>query len=131
LSQQVHVPFDNRGGIVGFEILPILSTDFHNGEPLYNVFEITGAAQSTPSKFCSSLTYLSPHISSTPIDKKNKVAFSSNMGLLFYKPSDTAIYFPYEAATIEFDPAFVFTKPPCETLFSYTFRTCAVHIGLV
>jgi hypothetical protein len=71
LSQHLHVPFDDRGGIMGFEILPILPNDFHNGEPLYDVFEITGAAQWTPSQFCLSPTYFPAH---TPTSIDNEVS---------------------------------------------------------
>ena len=43
LSKDIHIPFVDRGGIMGFEILPITKDDFdENGEPLYDVFELTG-----------------------------------------------------------------------------------------
>ena len=52
LSDHVHVPFEDRGGIMGFEILEITDDDFDGkGEPLYDVFEITGADQWKPARF--------------------------------------------------------------------------------
>jgi hypothetical protein len=53
-----------------FEILPILPTDFYNGDPLYDVFEITSAAKWTLSQFCLSPSYLPAH-TSAPLDSKN------------------------------------------------------------
>ena len=55
----LHVPFQNRGAIMGFEILPInVDTDFTNlGEPCYDVFEITSPLQWKPSAHAS---WLSP-----------------------------------------------------------------------
>ena len=109
LSKHLHVPFDDRGGIMGFEILPILPNDFHNGDPLYDVFEITGAAKWTPSQFCLSPTCLPAH-ASIPYENKSttlQVAISNSENLFFYDPSDAAICFPYEAANIVFDPTFV------------------------
>jgi hypothetical protein len=43
LNEWIYVPLENRGAIMGFEILPINeSQDFgRNGEPLFDVFEIT------------------------------------------------------------------------------------------
>ena len=52
LSNDVHIPFKDRGGIMGFEILEITKDDFDsNGEPLHDVFEITGSQQWVPAWF--------------------------------------------------------------------------------
>jgi hypothetical protein len=78
LSQHLLVPFDDRQGI----------TDFHNSKPLYDVFEITGAAKWTSSQFCLSSLYLLVH-TSTPIDNKNntfQVATSTSTDLFFMTP---------------------------------------------
>jgi len=52
LSDLISIPFEDRGGIMGFEILPISKDDFNdNGEPAYDVFEITGPKKWTPMRF--------------------------------------------------------------------------------
>ena len=52
LSEYINIPFEDRGGIMGFEILPIEKEDFDkHGEPIYDIFEITGAKQWTPKRF--------------------------------------------------------------------------------
>jgi hypothetical protein len=97
---------------MGFEILPILPNDFHNSDPLYDVFEISSAAQWTPSQFCLSPTCLPAHTSISCDIKNNtiQVATSNSKDLFFYDPGDVAICFPYEAANIVFDPTFVLAQ---------------------
>jgi hypothetical protein len=51
LSRLLHVPFEDRGGIMGFEILPITDQDMHNGEPIYDVFEITSSQIWKPARY--------------------------------------------------------------------------------
>ena len=52
LSKEVHLSFQDRGGIIGFEILPITKEDFdEQGEPLYDIFELTGPKTWTPARF--------------------------------------------------------------------------------
>jgi hypothetical protein len=46
---------------MAFEILHILSTDFLNGKPLYDVSELTSAAQLTLSQLYLSLICLTAH----------------------------------------------------------------------
>jgi len=49
LSDLIHIPFEDRGGMMGFEILPITDSDFlDGGVPKYDVFEITGPKQWIP-----------------------------------------------------------------------------------
>ena len=51
LSDYVHIPFEDRGAIMGFEILPITDDDIVDGEPMYDVFEVTGVAPWKPRRF--------------------------------------------------------------------------------
>jgi len=52
LSQLVHVPFEDRGGIMGCEIMEITAADFNeHNSPLYDVFELTGPKQWQPACF--------------------------------------------------------------------------------
>jgi hypothetical protein len=90
---------------MGFEILPILPSDFHNDEPLYDVFEITGAAKWTPSQFCLSPPMLLGQIP-TPCNNDSttlQVATNNDTKFYFYDPSDAVLSFPYENASIVFD----------------------------
>ena len=60
LSSLLHIPFEDRGGIMGFEILPITKDDFDdNGQPLYEVFTISGEKKWTPRKFTKESTKIS------------------------------------------------------------------------
>ena len=56
LSDLLHVKFEDRGGIMGFEIMEITSEDFQNDEPIYDVFEITGQDTWIPKRFQHVLT---------------------------------------------------------------------------
>ena len=47
LNDVVHVPFEDRGGLMGFEILPYEQGD----EDRYDVFEITHSTKWTPARF--------------------------------------------------------------------------------
>ena len=68
LSPLLHVPFQNRGAIMGFEILPInVDTDFTNsGEPCCDVFEITSPLQWKPSAHRGCSTANRPHFLNLP-----------------------------------------------------------------
>ena len=51
LSEVVHIPFLDRGGIMGFEMLPIEESDLDVIDPKYDVFELTSTNKWRPSKF--------------------------------------------------------------------------------
>jgi hypothetical protein len=52
LNDVIYLPFEDRGGMMGFEILPITDDDFlSNGDPAYDVFEITSPTQWLPQRF--------------------------------------------------------------------------------
>ena len=93
LSDTLHIPFQDRGGIMGFEILPVTNDDFHQGEPLYDVFEITGSKTWTPARFRTAL-----------VETSNE---SEDPEPIFYDPEDAIDDLTeYPAVTIEFDEDF-------------------------
>ena len=51
LSDLLHVPFEDRGGIMGFEILPISHDDVDEIDPKYDIFEITADRPWKPMRF--------------------------------------------------------------------------------
>ena len=53
LSEDLYIPFEDRGGIMGFQVLPITDDDFDElGEPLFEVHEITqGAVAWKPGRY--------------------------------------------------------------------------------
>ena len=56
LNSDVHLPFEDRGGIMGIKLLPITKDDFdEHGEPLYDVFEITSLDKWVPAWFRNTL----------------------------------------------------------------------------
>ena len=55
LSSIIHINFEDRGGIMGFELLEITNEDFDAGEPIYDVFEITGQDTWVPKHFQTAL----------------------------------------------------------------------------
>jgi hypothetical protein len=91
MSQKVHIFKKNRGGIMGIELCPILSTDFHNSEPLYAIFEMSSASQWTPSHFCVSPNPLQAQIL-TPIDSNmNVLPATTSIALFLYDLSDAKL----------------------------------------
>ena len=90
-SKDIHIPFVDRGGIMGFEILPITKDDFdENGEPLYDVFELTGPKQWTPARFRKVLHQ------QEEADNEDELYFFDPIDAL---PNDS----PFSPATIDFD----------------------------
>ena len=53
LNEDVHIPFLDRGGIMGFEILPVEEGDIDEVDPKFDIFEITGPKRWTPARFRS------------------------------------------------------------------------------
>ena len=60
VSPEVHVPFVDRGGLLGFEILPWIPGD----DERYEVFTITGDAPWIPRRFLDN----SPPMDTMPLD---------------------------------------------------------------
>ena len=95
LSKHVHIPFEDRGGIMGFEILPITEDDFIDKvEPIYDVFEITnGNVPWTPARFRGQTPQIEPQLldessSFTPLVPETSVFSSLSEDLYFYDPLD-------------------------------------------
>ena len=53
LNDVVHVPFEDRGGIMGFEILPILPGEIDEVDPKLDIFEMTSPTKWVPARFRS------------------------------------------------------------------------------
>ena len=51
LNDVVHVPFEDRGGLMGFEILPIEDGDIDEVDPKYDIFELTSSQKWIPARF--------------------------------------------------------------------------------
>src|SRR5687767_2135247 len=60
ISQDLHIDFEDRGGLMGFEILPIEDGD----EEIFEIFTITAPVKWTPQRFVSDSL---PTISSTSV----------------------------------------------------------------
>ena len=55
LNDVLHVPFIDKRGIMGFEILPIEEKEIDEIDLKFDIFEITSDAQWIPAQFCYSL----------------------------------------------------------------------------
>ena len=55
LNDVVHIPFVDRGAMMGFEILPIEEGDIDEIDPVYDVFEVTAPLKWTPERFRANL----------------------------------------------------------------------------
>ncbi len=51
LNYTVHLPFEDRGGLTGFEILPIKDGDIDEGDLKYYIFELTSSHKWIPPGF--------------------------------------------------------------------------------
>jgi hypothetical protein len=57
LNDLVQVPFEDRGGIMGFEILPIEPGEIDKVDPKLDIFELTCANKWIPARFRSTGPY--------------------------------------------------------------------------
>ena len=100
LSDAIHVKFEDRGGIMGFELLEISNEDFDGDEPLYDVFEITGQDTWIPKHFQQILTSTSyPSPEGTPDPEASPTASPTEPGV----PMEENEVF-WDAQTPEVDP---------------------------
>ncbi len=53
LNDTINIPFIERGGLMGFEILPIEDNDIDVENPKYDIFELTSSQKWIPSRFCA------------------------------------------------------------------------------
>jgi hypothetical protein len=51
LNEVVHIPFQDRGGIMGFEMLPIEAGEIDEIDPILDIFELTGPKPWIPARF--------------------------------------------------------------------------------
>ena len=51
LNDVIHLPFEDRGGLMGFEILPIENGDIDEVDPKYDIFELTNSQKWIPARF--------------------------------------------------------------------------------
>ena len=93
LSRLLHVPFEDRGGIMGFEILPITDQDMHNGEPIYDVFEITSSQIWKPARY---RTEQKTHVA--------KLSAEPCRQLTYFDPSDEALEEPNMINVAKIEP---------------------------
>jgi len=67
LNEVVYIPFEDRGGIMGFEILPIEDGDIDEIDLTLDIFEITQATKWTPARFrTNTIETTSETLDSTP-----------------------------------------------------------------
>jgi hypothetical protein len=51
LSEDIQIPFQDRGGMIGFELLPIKDGEIDEVDPVLDIFEITGPKKWVPARF--------------------------------------------------------------------------------
>ena len=51
LNDVLHLPFEDRGGLMGLEILPIEDGDIDEVDPKYDIFELTDSKKWIPARF--------------------------------------------------------------------------------
>ncbi len=56
LSKRIHIPFEDRGGIIGSEILPIEDDEIVELHSRYDIFELTSCQKWIPARFRTSTT---------------------------------------------------------------------------
>ena len=90
LNECVHVPFEDRGGMMGFEILEITDSDFlPNGEPAYDVFEITSPDKWDPHAFRKDINTFT---STTASDVPNTIPDDKDdLPALMYRDDDMSV----------------------------------------
>ena len=135
LSEYVHIPFEDRGGIMGFEILPITDDDFKDDEPLYDVFEVTGAKAWKPARFrqdpeisVDEQQALVQEATQAPtqedcdgikeakVDDSNELVDHSE-NLYYFDPTDELLTPDFEPAFLEFNANHILsTEVPNETI---------------
>ena len=103
LSDILHVKFEDRGGIMGFEMLDISDEDFHEGEPLYDVFEITGSKPWVPRRFQQALTSVTDNAPETENQQQDPEPSKHEPELYFFDPEDMDYESSYPTAKIELD----------------------------
>ena len=80
LNDVVHIPFDDRGGIMGFEILPIADGEIDEIDPIFDVFEVTGPKKWIPARFRH--THACQHAPRIPLDPPEPLPMDSTAVLL-------------------------------------------------
>lgn len=89
LNDVIHVPFTDRGGLMGFEILPIEDGDINEVDPVYDVFELTSAQQWIPARFRANSTTTQELQSDTPFSIVTSAAEENPMSLDVPEYEDT------------------------------------------
>ena len=88
LNDVLHIPFEDRGGIMGFEMMTVEDGDIDEVDPIFDVFEITSSQKWQPQRFRINHQSLEPpgncdHIEASEDTQQNT--------------SETPLLTPYEA----------------------------------